>query len=158
LAMVRIHRHDLLLVISDVDMPEMDGLEFMRCLAHEAPQMAVAIHSALDRTLLKSVEVMAAEYGLRLLGVLEKPVTDAMLVTLMQNARQSAPRPSRAQPEVNASQITKGLSNDEFEPWFQPKIDLRTGRPCGAEALVRWCRPQIEPLAPDRFLAVVSAS
>jgi len=158
LNLVREHRDSLLFVVSDVDMPEMDGLEFMRCLAKEAPQMAVAIHSALDRTLLKSVEVMAAEYGLRLVGVLEKPVSQAMLVVVMDNARKSALRPQRTQPEVNAGQVTKGLNNDEFEPWFQPKIDLRTGRPCGAEALVRWCRPQIEPLAPDRFLAVVSAS
>jgi EAL domain-containing protein (putative c-di-GMP-specific phosphodiesterase class I)/CheY-like chemotaxis protein len=158
LTLVRAHRDNLLLVISDVDMPEMDGLEFMRCLAHEAPQMAVAIHSALDRTLLKSVEVMAAEYGLRLLGVLEKPVSEAVLVAMIESARQSAARPLRTQPEVSPVQVTRGLDNDEFEPWFQPKIDLRTGRPCGAEALVRWCRPQIEPLAPDRFLAVVSAS
>jgi CheY-like chemotaxis protein len=55
LQLLRAHRDALALIISDVDMPEMDGLEFLRRLAQQAPQTAVAIHSALDPALLKSI-------------------------------------------------------------------------------------------------------
>lgn len=158
LALVRAHRNELTLVVSDVDMPEMDGLEFLRCLAKEAPHTAVAIHSALDQSLLKSVELMAGEYGLRLVGMLEKPATEAMLGSALELARRDAGTPIRPQPAMNPDQVSTALHNHEFAPWFQPKIDLQTGRVCGAEVLVRWCCPDIAPLPPDRFLSVISAN
>jgi EAL domain-containing protein (putative c-di-GMP-specific phosphodiesterase class I)/ActR/RegA family two-component response regulator len=156
LALVRSHRDELTLIVSDVDMPEMDGLEFLRCLAEEAPSVAVAIHSALDRNLLKSVELMAAEYGLRLVGVLEKPVSEATLRGALDVAIRNREPSRNAQNQATAVEIALGLRNHEFAPWFQPKIDLQTGRVCGAEVLVRWCCPDIAPLPPDRFLGAIS--
>jgi EAL domain-containing protein (putative c-di-GMP-specific phosphodiesterase class I)/CheY-like chemotaxis protein len=158
LAVARANRDSLALIISDVDMPEMDGLEFLRRLAQEAPHTAVALHSALDRALLKSVEVMAAEYGLQLVGILEKPVTEDALLEVMRTAVRRAKSTAREEPPANEAQVAFALSRQEFEPWFQPKIDLRTGRACGAEVLVRWCRLHTDPLPPDRFLTVVTKS
>ncbi|HZF25975.1 MAG TPA: EAL domain-containing response regulator [Steroidobacteraceae bacterium] len=158
LELLRANRDSLALVVSDVDMPEMDGLEFLRRLAEEAPLTAVAIHSALDRNLLKSVEVMAAEYGLHLIAVLEKPVTEASLGAVLQTALGRTSNPNRPEPDANEAQVAAALLRHEFEPWFQPKIDLRTGHACGAEVLVRWCRVEAEPLPPDRFLAVIASS
>jgi EAL domain-containing protein (putative c-di-GMP-specific phosphodiesterase class I)/CheY-like chemotaxis protein len=157
LAIVRTHRDEIALVVSDVDMPEMDGLEFLRCLANEAPHMAVAIHSALDRPLLKSVEVMAAEYGLRLIGVLEKPAGEDVLRSALATALEGGEPPERAHPQPSEADVAAAFCNHEFEPWFQPKIDLHTGRVCGAEVLVRWCCPDVTPLSPDRFLTAISA-
>jgi EAL domain-containing protein (putative c-di-GMP-specific phosphodiesterase class I)/CheY-like chemotaxis protein len=158
LQLVRANRDSLALIISDVDMPEMDGLEFLRRLAQEAPQTAVAVHSGLEPALLKSIEIMAAEYGMPLVGVLEKPVTEDRLLDVLRLAVQQNSKIEREEPPANESQIASALRQHEFEPWFQPKIDLRTGRVCGAEVLVRWCRLHADPLPPDRFLTVVVAT
>lgn len=44
------------------------------------------------------------------------------------------------------------LSRTEVETWFQPKISLLDGKPCGSEALVRWQHPEYGWLSPDEFV------
>jgi len=155
LAVVRDRRDSLMLIVTDVDMPEMDGLEFLRRLAVEAPQTPVAIHSALDRALLKSIEVMAAAYGVDLIGVLEKPVTEQALSEVLERALERTSTPRQLVAETDSAQLDAAVKQHEFEPWFQPKVDLRSGHVTGAEVLVRWCRLHADPLPPDRFLTMV---
>jgi EAL domain-containing protein (putative c-di-GMP-specific phosphodiesterase class I)/CheY-like chemotaxis protein len=155
LALVRAHRDSLMLIITDVDMPEMDGLEFLRRLSEEAPQTAVAIHSALDRSLLKSIEVMAAAYGVDLISVLEKPVTEQALSEVVARALERTTNPKQVVADADEAQVKAAVKQHEFEPWFQPKVHLRSGQVSGAEVLVRWCRLHADPLPPDRFLTMV---
>ncbi len=35
---------------------------------------------------------------------------------------------------------------------YQPKLDLKTGRICGAEALARWTHPTLGPIPPEEFI------
>ncbi|MDD4159759.1 MAG: EAL domain-containing protein [Synergistaceae bacterium] len=44
------------------------------------------------------------------------------------------------------------LRNGEFIPYLQPKIDCHTGKPVGAEALVRWIKPDGEVILPEMFI------
>jgi diguanylate cyclase (GGDEF)-like protein len=46
------------------------------------------------------------------------------------------------------------LSEDQLFLLYQPKIDLRTGRMSGVEALVRWRHPKHGIIPPDRFIPV----
>ena len=45
---------------------------------------------------------------------------------------------SVAERKKHESAIKTGLRNDEFRPYYQPKVNARTGRLCGIEALSRW--------------------
>ena len=51
-------------------------------------------------------------------------------------------------------EFDRALDESEFELHYQPKIDLRTGQPCGAEALLRWKNPSRGLLSPGAFLSV----
>ncbi len=51
--------------------------------------------------------------------------------------------------------IALALKNNEFELYYQPKVDLRTNIVFGAEALIRWNHPERGVLAPALFLPAV---
>ncbi len=48
----------------------------------------------------------------------------------------------------------EALDNDEFKVFYQPKVSVTTGKIVGAEALVRWIRPDGEIISPGRFVPV----
>ena len=50
------------------------------------------------------------------------------------------------------------VSRHELRLFYQPEVDLRTGRLVGLEALLRWEHPTLGLLAPEGFLAVAEES
>ncbi len=55
-------------------------------------------------------------------------------------------------------EIEEALKAGEFELFYQPQIDLRTGRLAGAEALVRWNHPRAGHVSPAAFMPVIERS
>ena len=53
--------------------------------------------------------------------------------------------------------LRRALQNKEFKLNYQPKIDLKTGKISGAEALIRWTHPLQGPLSPDQFIPIAEA-
>jgi len=51
-----------------------------------------------------------------------------------------------------ASDLRRAIDDDDLELYFQPKIDIRTGKVCGVEALARWSHPQHGMLSPSEFI------
>ena len=64
-------------IICDLEMPNMDGMEFIRHLGQTGAQTSIILTSALDKSLISSVETMTRAYGINLLGGIEKPATPA---------------------------------------------------------------------------------
>jgi EAL domain-containing protein (putative c-di-GMP-specific phosphodiesterase class I) len=50
------------------------------------------------------------------------------------------------------SSLRKAFENNEFNLFFQPQIDIRTGDIKGVEALVRWQHPKLGLLTPSEFI------
>jgi diguanylate cyclase (GGDEF)-like protein/PAS domain S-box-containing protein len=50
--------------------------------------------------------------------------------------------------------LSRAIGNHEMVLGYQPKVDLRSGRVVGAEALVRWNHPERGLLGPDNFIPV----
>jgi diguanylate cyclase (GGDEF)-like protein len=53
---------------------------------------------------------------------------------------------------VLETNLRDALERDEFVLQYQPKIDLRTGRITGVEALLRWDQPDLGMLQPGQFI------
>jgi diguanylate cyclase (GGDEF)-like protein len=56
------------------------------------------------------------------------------------------------------NKLHKALQNDEFLLHYQPKINVRTGRIIGVEALVRWNNPETGLIPPYEFIPVAEYS
>jgi diguanylate cyclase (GGDEF)-like protein len=50
------------------------------------------------------------------------------------------------------SDLRTAIREEHIEVWYQPKVCLKEGGVCGAEALVRWHHPELGLLFPDEFI------
>lgn len=50
------------------------------------------------------------------------------------------------------AELRGAIDGDQLVLYYQPKVDLRSGRLCGVEALVRWLHPQHGLIPPDTFV------
>jgi diguanylate cyclase (GGDEF)-like protein/PAS domain S-box-containing protein len=51
-----------------------------------------------------------------------------------------------------AGELRRGIERDEIVPYFQPIVDLESGRVLGYEVLARWLHPDRGLLTPNHFL------
>ncbi len=55
---------------------------------------------------------------------------------------------------VIENELREALVSNQFELHYQPKLDLRTNRVCGLEALIRWKQPGRGYISPMQFIPV----
>ena len=147
------------LVITDVRMDGMDGIEFLRA-AQSFQVGAFALSSALDAALLASTEAVVRANGIALAGVLAKPVAPAALLALLAGC---AERETGAevltlpalQSAWGVADLERALDGGQFVPFFQPKFDLASKRLDGVEVLARWLHPELGMLPPSEFIDVM---
>jgi EAL domain-containing protein (putative c-di-GMP-specific phosphodiesterase class I) len=146
------------IVVSDLDMPGMDGMELFRHMSQLGHRAGLLVVSAMEPAVLASVEAMAREYRLNVLGTVRKPLNAKKFEDAVGRYRTSAPAPATgtSQP-VAREEIAAGLKRGEFEAFFQPQAEIRSCHLQGAEALVRWRHPYRGYLSPAVFLDAVEA-
>jgi EAL domain-containing protein (putative c-di-GMP-specific phosphodiesterase class I) len=148
------------IIICDLNMPEMDGLEFLRHLGKSHHNVAIIILSALGNQLLFSSGKIAKLHGIKLLGAIDKPIKIEKLESLLNGFSRTE---NKWQLEKNTRKFTieeilQGISKVQFEPFFQPKIDLKTGKIIGAETLARWKHPEYGIVGPASFIPLLENS
>src|SRR5690606_6083441 len=143
-------------VIVDLDMPGMDGIQFIGHVAQDKLARAVIVASALDPALLNTVQSMARAYGLRVLGCVEKPMTAAKLGdALACYDTHPDPEETEASIDVTPDALLEALDGDEFVPFFQPQATFANGEVLGVEALARWRRPDGSIVRPAHFVPLL---
>jgi EAL domain-containing protein (putative c-di-GMP-specific phosphodiesterase class I)/CheY-like chemotaxis protein len=146
------------IILSDLDMPGMDGMEFIRHVGEAGKPVSLILLSRLDRSLVASVEMMTRAYGVHLLAALDNPATARKLeaaIRLHDANRPAASVAGEPRASFSVAEIADGLEEGQFEPYFQPKVDLESERLVGAEALARWRHPTHGIIAAGAFIGTL---
>ncbi len=150
--------HGFDVIVTDIDMPGMDGMAFIRRLGEAKVRASLIITSGLEKSLLKTMETMTGAYGMRLLGTVEKPPTPerfAELIAMHWQAKAKPENSKQGRSVFTLEQVMEGLHAEQFEPYYQPKIELMTNRVKGAEALARWHHPHGGIVLPYAFISLL---
>jgi EAL domain-containing protein (putative c-di-GMP-specific phosphodiesterase class I)/ActR/RegA family two-component response regulator len=139
--------------IIDLDLGGMDGLELLRAIAALKSTVRMIVVGAQPASVLFSVESLAQAHGVDLLGTIAKPVTSTKLKALLDNYQPpQPPHPGPTEPSFSFAEVGIGLQKRQFEPFFQPKIELATGQVTGLETFARWRHPDHGMLGPAAFI------
>lgn len=148
---------DCQIIICDLNMPGMDGIEFFRHLAKRDYKGSVIISSVSDIHLLDAVATLVKEHQLNLLGTLHKPFELKSLEAIINNHQFVKTRTKGFQPDyprLSVDELTNALDTGRIEVFFQPKVVVRNQQVSGAECLVRIKQEDGKILSPLAFIDV----
>ena len=142
------------IIICDIDMPDMDGVEFVTRVAERNLACAVVIASGLEEAVLRAVEAIGESHGLRVLAALQKPLTARRLGDVLRQYtrlnRGAADPAQRA--KLSPEDLHLALDGGALHAQFEPRIDLATGAFSSAEVRGRWHDRAGTPIAASVFV------
>lgn len=140
------------IILCDLQMPEMDGIEVIRHLANDGFGGGIVLVSGEDKRVLKTAENMASVRGLNVIGSLSKPVPVHNIIALMNKYAVLEQKTSWSLPDVTADELDDAIRAGEIVAYYQPQIDIKTGRVKCVETLARWPHPERGMISPDIFI------
>ena len=151
LVLLRKQRFDL--IVSDIAMPGMTGLEMLPHISTLAPESVVIMVSG-QRTIEFAIDAMRAGAFDYVTKPFELPEVNAVVRRAL--AHQRDPKRFHALKGglcARGLELMEALTRQEFVVYYQPQIDIHSRAVVGAEALVRWQHPDFGLLAPAEFIS-----
>jgi CheY-like chemotaxis protein len=143
------------LVITDLNMPGMDGIELVEHLSRQPHIPSLLLISGHSPELLANSVRAAQELGFTGIGHLAKPIDDDLFlteITRLLDVPQDIIDNKSSLPLID---IITGLAHNQFCAFYQPIYDLRAGKAVQIEALARWRHPTMGILGPNQFIGML---
>jgi EAL domain-containing protein (putative c-di-GMP-specific phosphodiesterase class I) len=141
-------------IVCDLNMPGMDGIEFLQKLSASPYCGNVILLSGEGARIMHTVQRLLGG-GLLILGALEKPAGRVALRSLLDCWKPViAGPPAGPKFECSSAEVVAANRRGQWVLHYQPKVELATGHLVGVEALVRWNHPERGLQYPDSFIGV----
>lgn len=143
-------------VLLDLNMPDIDGIEVIRMLGKNSTQAQLVLISGHDQGVLHSAQQLAQAHALRVAGSLSKPVSveqlKKLVIELSQQQQSNTQQNLTMQHMPDIAELKAALREKQLVLHYQPQIDMNSGELHGVEALCRWQHPQRGLIFPDMFI------
>jgi EAL domain-containing protein (putative c-di-GMP-specific phosphodiesterase class I)/AmiR/NasT family two-component response regulator len=145
------------LIICDINMPEMNGIEFMR-RSNEANYLGgFILLSGEDSRMLETAYSFASSQNLNILGAIPKPLDRDGLEEILNRfgSLKKTSHTSIAESVIDIEELRRGIRSqdaDELSIFYQPRIEVATGKIVSVEALPRWNHAERGLLEPSAFM------
>jgi EAL domain-containing protein (putative c-di-GMP-specific phosphodiesterase class I) len=143
------------LILLDLQMPRLDGVELLRLLAKKKSKSAIVLTSGMDKSVLQTTMSLGRELGLNMSGFLQKPLQLDALMDLLDKQFSLGHETVIQKTSFSTQDISDAMDRNEFTAYYQPQIDLSSGEMTGVEALARWSHPELGLLPPSHFITAV---
>lgn len=147
--------HEIDFILTDLNMPKLDGVQFFRYMKKCNYDGPFAILSGEDLAVMRTAERLARSHDLNLVGSLTKPFNPAELEGVL-NALQPKTANGEKGPEIRVTpnDVEAAIEAGQIVPYYQPKIDVPGGETKSAECLARWIHPQHGIIPPNIFIPI----
>lgn len=146
------------LLIVDLEMPRMDGIELIEELARRSIRVPIALLSSRENPLLESVQALSQSVVVGLRKPLTRESLDQILTAGAMFVDAIPVRRRLLRLPISAGMLRQAVAEQAIVPHFQPKIDVQTGALRGVEALARWSHPTLGMVPPDEFIPIAEST
>ncbi|MEI5639806.1 MULTISPECIES: EAL domain-containing response regulator [unclassified Pseudoalteromonas] len=151
--------HQFDVIFTDLNMPEMDGMEFIRQLGELKFSGAIIIISEMDEKIIDLATNLARQSNAHLIGNISKPVQLVDVERMLKKmATYTTVKRSHIE-KVSESDLLQAISNNEITPYYQPKVHRGEKKIKSVEVLARIVKKSTgKVILPDHFIGVAEAT
>lgn len=147
---------DIYMVLTDLRMPDVDGMGVLRRLGEMNYPGTVAIISEMDKRIISLAADIARNHKLRLIGCISKPIQLDDLTALVDKAELLFSNHQPDDNQLTLSDIRHAFDQGWVVPYYQPKVSIANMEVKSVEALARIKLPgEVNAVTPCRFLPTV---
>ncbi|GAA78810.1 EAL domain-containing protein [Pseudoalteromonas sp. BSi20495] len=142
-------------VFTDLNMPEMDGMELIRHLGALNYQGGIIIVSEMDHKVISLAADLAKQHNAHLIGNIPKPVQLSQMRKLLTKVAKLNCHTLLRESLISKSELIKALKNDEVTPFYQPKVNAINNKIESVEILARIVSSKDGSIIlPNRFISL----